>query len=87
MLILACLVLLACSSALAQPVSDKLALADRVYIASRIYAAVQVYYAHSEAVPFLEIEAAYHRYAEELVSAPGRREFDLATLRRGHFLF
>jgi carboxyl-terminal processing protease len=66
---------------LAQPVSDKLELRDRVYIASRIYAAVQVYYAHSDAVPFPEIESAYHRYVEELVGAPGRREFDLTTLR------
>jgi carboxyl-terminal processing protease len=53
----------------------------RVAIASRIYAAVQVYFAHSEAVPFPEIESAYRRYVEQLVSASGRREFDLATLR------
>src|SRR5713101_9874548 len=79
--ILAFLVLVGCSSALAQPATEKLELRDRVYIAARIYAAVQVYFAHSEAVPFPEIEAAYHRYVAELVSAPGRREFDLATLR------
>jgi carboxyl-terminal processing protease len=42
---------------------------------------VQVYFAHSEAVPFPEIESAYQRYVGELVRASGRREFDLATLR------
>jgi carboxyl-terminal processing protease len=75
------LALLSCPPALAQQAADKLELPERVSIASRIYAAVQVYYAHSEAVPFPEIEAAYRRYLEELVRAPERREFDLATLR------
>jgi carboxyl-terminal processing protease len=73
--------LLGCSSAPAQPAADKIELRERVYIASRIYTAVQVYFAHSEAVSFPEIESAYRRYLEQLVSAAGRREFDLATLR------
>jgi carboxyl-terminal processing protease len=73
--------LLGCAAALAQPATEKLDLPERVSIASRIYTAVQLYFAHSEAVPFPEIEAAYRQYLERLVRTPGRREFDLATLR------
>jgi carboxyl-terminal processing protease len=75
------LTLLLCPSAWAQPAGDKLELSDRITVAARIYVAVQLYYAHSETVPFPQIESAYRRYIEALVTTPGRREFDLATLR------
>jgi carboxyl-terminal processing protease len=74
-------VLIGGSAASAQPAADRLELPDRVYLASRIYTAVQVYFAHSDSVPFADIESAYRRYVEQLVHASGRREFDLLTLR------
>src|SRR5262249_3675246 len=72
---------LGCSLGWAQPGAERLDLLKRVFIASQIYAAVQAYFAHTEAVPFAEIESAYRRYTKELVSAADRREFDLATMR------
>jgi carboxyl-terminal processing protease len=70
-----------------------LGVTDRVVIASKIYALVQQYFAHWDAAPRPEVEAAYREYIDNAVRAEDRRGFDLATmrfiakLRNGHTQF
>jgi len=60
--------------------ADSLPLQHRAWIASKIYASVQAYFGHWEAVPDLDLDAAYRDYLAEALAAPGRFDFDLATL-------
>ena len=77
----------------AQTREADLTAADRVVVASRIYSFVQLYFAHWDGVPRNKIEEAYRRYADRIVGASSRREFDLATLlfvaqlKNGHTQF
>jgi len=74
------------------PASD-LSVTDRVITASAIYSLVQQYFAHWEAAPRLEIDAAYREYVDHIVRDMSRKDFDLATLqfiatlRNGHTQF
>ena len=63
---------------------------DRAFIASKMYAAIGMYFAHLQSVPHFDLDAAYKTYLEEALNAPGRYEFDMASmaflaqLRNGH---
>ena len=65
-------------------------IAERAYMAGKIYASIQIYFAHFQAVPELDLDAAYRAYLTEALAAPDRRGFSLATkafmaqLRNGH---
>ena len=60
--------------------ADTLPLVKRAWIASKIYASVQAYFGHWEAVPELDLDAAYRDYLAEALASPSRFDFDLATL-------
>ena len=69
----------------AQPAVDRapdptISSRDRAYVASKIYAAIGLYFAHFEAIPDFDLEAAYSTFLDEAYKAPGRYEFDLACL-------
>lgn len=59
---------------------DSLPLERRAWIASKIYASIQAYFGHWEAVPELDLDAAYRDYLAEALASPSRFDFDLATL-------
>jgi carboxyl-terminal processing protease len=59
---------------------DTLPIERRAWIASKIYASIETYFGHWEAVPALDLDAAYRDYLGEALASPGRFEFDLATL-------
>lgn len=83
-------VLLSVAVCLAQPAEDQVELKDRIWIASKTYATVRQYFGHWQAVPDLDLDAAYRRYVEKVVSTGDRLAFGLATmefvatLRNGH---
>jgi carboxyl-terminal processing protease len=54
-------------------------MADRAYVAAKIYASIQIYFAHFQAVPELDLDAAYRAYLAEALAAPDRRGFSLAS--------
>lgn len=54
-------------------------LADRAYMAGKMYASIQIYFAHFQAVPELDLDAAYRDYLAEALAAPDRRSFSLAS--------
>lgn len=72
---------------------EDLALTERAYIASKIYASVQQSFAHWEAAPGLDWDAAYREYLVRVLASPDRRAFDLSTmelvakLHNGHTSF
>jgi carboxyl-terminal processing protease len=53
--------------------------AERAFVAAEVHTLVRVYFAHWEAVPELDLDAAFQAYLEEAMAAPDRRGFDLAT--------
>ena len=73
-------VLVANKTAFAQSIGEELAPTERAFIASKIYTSLEMYFAHRAGVPDLDLETAYRAYLERAFAAPGRREFDLATL-------
>ncbi len=72
---------------------EELAIGERAYIASKIYALVQQNFAHWEAVPNLDWDAAYREYLDRALASADRRAFDFATmelvarLQNGHTSF
>lgn len=64
----------------AAAVADTLPIERRAWIASKIYASIQAYFGHWEAVPGLDLDAAYRDYLARALASPGRFDFDLATL-------
>jgi len=70
--------------------TNELSLQERAFIAGKIYSSVNTYYAHWQAVPDLDFDAAFKEYLDHALKASGRLEFDLATLefisklRNGH---
>ncbi|HKQ52494.1 MAG TPA: hypothetical protein VJT74_09005, partial [Pyrinomonadaceae bacterium] len=68
-------------AARAQSTGDaKVSLVDRVWIASKMYSAVQIYFGHFQAVPNLDLDAAYKKYLEQALASDDRVAFDLASL-------
>jgi carboxyl-terminal processing protease len=64
----------------AAPEGDQqVSVVDRAYMASKIYASIQLYFAHFQAVPELDLDAAYRAYLAEALTAPDRRSFSLAS--------
>lgn len=53
--------------------------AERAFVAAEVHTLVRLYFAHWEAVPELDLDAAFQAYLEEAMAAPDRRGFDLAT--------
>jgi carboxyl-terminal processing protease len=60
------------------PTSAEIGTVDRVEIATKIYSAVRLYFAHGQGI---DIDQAYRQYLNQIVSSPGRKAFDLATLK------
>jgi carboxyl-terminal processing protease len=77
---------IACSIALLllpRPVrsqADTLSLQRRIVIATRIYDAIQTNFAHWEAVPQLDLDAEYAKYAAAIATTNDRRAFDRASM-------
>ena len=73
----------------AQP-EDRVALRERMWMASKIYATILQYFGHWQAVPDLNLDAAYRQYLDQVAATDDRLTFDLATmelmarLRNGH---
>jgi len=69
---------------------DTIPLADRVWMASSIHTAVDHYFAHWQAIPEHDPDAAYRDYLAQVLASSDRRSFSLAsmaylaTLRNGH---
>lgn len=69
---------------------DTVPLETRMWIAAKMLSAVETHFAHWEAVPDLDLDAAFRDYAAKAASASGRAEFSLASmeflarLRNGH---
>jgi carboxyl-terminal processing protease len=69
---------------------DTLPAAERIWIAAKILEGVRTHFAHWEAVPDLDLDAAFRDYAAQIAATSDRRAFDLATmeflakLRNGH---
>ena len=59
---------------------EKVSLAERVWMASKMYSAVQIYFGHFQAVPNLDLDAAYRKYLEQALASDDRLSFDLASL-------
>ncbi|MEO7144729.1 MAG: hypothetical protein ABI165_14620 [Bryobacteraceae bacterium] len=74
----------------AQPSEDRVALRDRMWMASKICATILQYFGHWQAVPDLNLDAAYGQYLNKISATDDRVAFDLATmellgrLRNGH---
>ncbi len=71
----------------------KISLSERLWIASKVYSSIQIYFAHWQAVPDLDLDAAYKKYVAQIATTDDRLAFDLATkefmarLRNGHSHF
>lgn len=63
-----------------QPAPDKLSMTERAWMASKIYSSVQTYFGHWQAVPDLDLDAAYQKYLSAALASDDRRAFDLATM-------
>jgi carboxyl-terminal processing protease len=85
-------VLLLAGRAQAQPsaAAEKIGVAERAWIASKIYSSIQLYFGHWQAVPDLDLDAAYHQYLDQAMASDDRVAFDLASkeflakLKNGH---
>jgi carboxyl-terminal processing protease len=91
--VLAVLLTPSAGRAVERATSNELSVADRAYVASQIHTLASIYFAHWEAVPRFDLDAAFRDYLTEAVGATDRRAFDLATLafvarlRNGHSYF
>src|SRR3954462_11172828 len=60
--------------------ADTLSLNERAFIASKIYSSVQMYFAHWQALPRFDFDAAYKEYLERILKTEDRFDFDRATI-------
>jgi len=60
--------------------ADKISLEERAWIASKIYSSVQMYFGHWQAVPELDLDAAFREYLKQALASDDRRAFDLASM-------
>lgn len=69
---------------------DTVPLETRIWIAGKMLSAVEAHFAHWEAVPALDLDAAFREYSGKVVASSTRAEFSLASmaflarLRNGH---
>jgi carboxyl-terminal processing protease len=73
--------------------AGKIGLNERAWIASKLYSSVQYYFAHWQVIPDFDLDAAYKKYLEQILTTDDRAMFDLASmeflaqLRNGHTRF
>lgn len=72
--------LLLASACFSQQPADRVPLRDRMWISSKIYSAILQYFGHWQAVPDLDLDAAYKKYLDRIAPSDDRMEFDLATM-------
>jgi carboxyl-terminal processing protease len=80
-------------SAFLASAQTRIPLEDRLWVASKIYASIPIYFAHWQAAPDLDLDAAYKDYLKAATAADTRWDFDhltlefMARLRNGHTYF